>query len=83
MALAERQAAHRQAEERGQRQTDGRMRAGGLVCAFLSVLSIVGLAAYGFQLNQAAACATMVGAVVASLVAAFLGGTWSQRKARE
>lgn len=80
MALAEKQAEHRQGVELRQIKMIVGARYLGLGTAFLSVLAICALAAYGFQKGHAAEAASMVGAVVVGLVVAFIKGSKSQRE---
>lgn len=80
IAMAERQAGHRQALELRQVKVIVRARYLGLGTAFLSVLAICALAAYAFQLGHAVEAAGMVTGVVVGLVVAFIKGSKVQRE---
>lgn len=80
MAMAERQAEHRQVEERRRGKMIVMARYLGLGTAFLSVLAICALAAYAFQLGHAVEAASIVTGVVVALVVAFIKGSKIQRE---
>lgn len=81
--MAEGQAHHRQRGERVQQWIDAALRAGGLICAFASVVGVLLLSWYGFEKGHAAEAAGMVAALVAGMVAAFIKGTKALSRSEE